>query len=352
MSALCKTALVMIARDEARCIAGSLRSLRPWVDQMIVLDTGSRDGTPAIARAEGAEVHAFTWVDDFAAARNAALDLSDADWNIVVDADELLSLGGEALAALRHEAPTFVGRIEVCSHYREQGAGGAGAGAGGAQHSASSRLARVLPRGVRYTGRIHEQPLSDLPRRDLPISFSHDGYLPAQMATKGERNRRLLEQAVQAAPGDAYLHYQLGKDHEVHDRLEAALEAYEQASQLLGPQPGRGPAWRHDLVLRSLFVLKATGRLAQAVQRAEAEMPLWPDSADFYFVLGDVLLDFAAAHPEQAPELVPMIRGAWENCLQIGDNPSLEGTVHGRGSHLAQANLALLADLLPESGRG
>ena len=79
MSALYKTALVMIARDEARCIAGSLRSLRPWVDHMIVLDTGSRDGTPDIAHAEGAVVHAFTWVDDFAAARNAALDLSDAD---------------------------------------------------------------------------------------------------------------------------------------------------------------------------------------------------------------------------------------------------------------------------------
>lgn len=340
-----KTALVMIARDEARCIAGSLRSLRPWVDQLIVLDTGSHDGTPDIAQAEGAEVHAFTWVDDFSAARNAALDLSDADWNLVVDADEVLSLGGEALAALRHEAPTYVGRIEVCSHYLEQGAGAA-------QHSASSRLARVLPRGVRYTGRIHEQPQSDLPRRDLSIALSHDGYLPAQMATKGERNRRLLEQAVQAAPSDAYLHYQLGKDHEVHERLEAALNAYEQASQLLGPQPGRGPGWRHDLVLRSLFVLKATGRLAQAVQRAEAEMPLWPDSADFYFVLGDVLLDFAAAHPEQAQELVPMIRGAWENCLQIGDNPDLEGTVHGRGSHLAQANLALLANLLPGSGQG
>lgn len=211
----------------------------------------------------------------------------------------------------------------------------------------------MLPRGVRYTGRIHEQPVSDLPRLDLPVTLAHDGYLPAQMAAKGDRNRRLLEQAVQAAPHDAYLHYQLGKDHEVHDRFESALQAYEQASRLLGPQAGRTPSWRHDLVLRSLFVLKATGRLAEAVQQAQSEMPLWPDSPDFYFVLGDVLLDYAAAHPEQAPELVPMIRSAWENCLQIGDNPALEGAVHGRGSHLAQANLALLADLLPgSSGSG
>ena len=174
------------------------------------------------------------------------------------------------------------------------------------------------------------------------------------MATKGERNRRLLEQAVQASPGDAYLHYQLGKDHEVHERLEAALDAYEHASQLLGPQPGRGPAWRHDLVLRSLFVLKATGRLAQAVQRAEAEMPLWPDSADFYFVLGDVLLDFAAAHPETSAG------SAAHDSRRLGKLPA-DWRQPGPGGHGAWPRQPsgprpiwrCLADLLPgSSGSG
>ena len=49
--------LVMIARDEAPRIARALDSLRPWVDRMLVLDTGSTDDTPSIARAAGAEVH-------------------------------------------------------------------------------------------------------------------------------------------------------------------------------------------------------------------------------------------------------------------------------------------------------
>ncbi len=66
-----RLALVMIVRDEARCIARCLESVAPFVDSMIVLDTGSTDDTVAIAQACGAAVHQFSWCDDFSAARNA-----------------------------------------------------------------------------------------------------------------------------------------------------------------------------------------------------------------------------------------------------------------------------------------
>ena len=329
-----RIALVMIVRNEARCIARCLASARPWVDEMIVLDTGSTDDTVAQAKALGAHVQSFTWVEDFSAARNAALALSTADWNLVLDADETLASGGEALEALRRQKPTFLGRIEVRSDCAAQ--------AGQAPQTASSWLPRVLPRGVRYQGAIHEQPVCPLPRQDLPVTVLHDGYLPSQMQAKGDRNRRLLEAAVRLAPQDAYWQYQLGKDHEVHDRFEAAWQAYDIALGQLGPDAGRSPSWRHDLVLRSLYALKATQRLEAAIHLAEREMPHWSDSPDFYFVLGDVLLDFAAAQPQQAEALLPMIRGAWERCLEIGENPGLEGAVHGRGSHLARHNLDAL----------
>jgi glycosyltransferase involved in cell wall biosynthesis len=328
-----KIALVMIVRNEARCITRCLRSARPWVDEMLVLDTGSTDDTVALAQAEGAQVHHFKWTDDFAAARNAALAWSDADWNVVLDADETIADGGALIAALREQAPGFIARLNVRSSY---------AGQHGSAHAASSSLPRVLPKGVRYEGRIHEQPVSTLPRRDLAVTVLHDGYMPEQMQAKGDRNRALLEAAVQAHPRDAYMHYQLGKDHDVHDRFADATGFYERALQLLGPAARREPPWRHDLVLRQLYALKACGQLEEAVHLAETEMGNWPDSPDFYFVLGDVLLDFATTHPEQAGDLLPMIGDAWRQCLAIGENPRLEGAVHGRGSHLARHNLDLL----------
>ena len=94
----------MIVKNEARSLARCLDSVAPWVDKMIVLDTGSTDDTIAIARAHGAEVYERRWTNDFAAARNAALAHSDADWNLVLDADEWLTSGGEIPAGT---APRF-----------------------------------------------------------------------------------------------------------------------------------------------------------------------------------------------------------------------------------------------------
>jgi glycosyltransferase involved in cell wall biosynthesis len=71
--------LVLIARNEQRCIARCLESVRPWVDDMVVLDTGSTDDTMVIARTCGARVFEAPWPNDFSVARNASLDLSNAD---------------------------------------------------------------------------------------------------------------------------------------------------------------------------------------------------------------------------------------------------------------------------------
>jgi glycosyltransferase involved in cell wall biosynthesis len=328
-----RIALVMIVRDEARSLERCLVSALPWVDEIAVMDTGSGDGTIEIARRLGARIGHFEWVDDFAAARNAALALSDAPWRLVLDADEWISHGGDSLAALREDEPAFVGQISVASQFDA---------ADGSVGDAPSWLARVLPRGVRYGGRVHEQPESSLPRRRLPLLVGHDGYRDAQMARKLGRNERLLTLALQAAPDDAYLHYQLGKDLEIRGRFDAAAGHYLRA--LDGARADEG--WRHDLVVRALFTLKKAGRHDAAVTLAETEMPRWQRSPDFFFTLGDLLLDCAASTPGRAAELLPLIESSWLRALAIGEQPDLQDTVRGRGSYLAAHNLAVLHDSL------
>jgi glycosyltransferase involved in cell wall biosynthesis len=331
-------ALVMIARDEARCIERCLRSAAARVDEMWVLDTGSVDDTQALARRCGAQVASWPWRDDFSAARNAALALTDADWRLVLDADEWIGSEADALQAWLQDATPRIGLLRVSSLVD--------AGAAAVQQ-APSWMPRLLPRGVMYRGRVHEQPVSALPRQRLLLQVLHDGYLPEQMARKGDRNRRLLNRSLQLEGADPYLIYQLGKDHEVHGRFAQAAPCYGEALSGAGARA----LWRHDLVLRQLFTLKKLGRFEQAMALASAEMAHWSESPDFYFTLGDLLLDWAVAQPQRSPELLPMIESSWRRALAIGDNPALPDTVLGRGSFLAAHNLAVLFEGLGDAAQ-
>ena len=320
--------LAMIVRNEAASIMKCLDSIRPWVDRMVVLDTGSVDDTVTIARQAGARVEHFTWVDDFSAARNCALDWANADWNVVLDADEVLTVGGEKIAQLREMRPEFIGSVRIDNRFGAAETGGV----------ASTWISRVLPRGVRYRGRIHEQPQHALTVRKLGVHLDHAGYTPDAMLAKDGRNAALLTRALLEMPGDGYMLYQLGKDHAVYQRYEKAVHYFEQADQALSS----GLSISHDLFLRWLFALKKCRQYAKAMELAESRMPLWQDSPDYWFTVGDLLLDLACEEPQQAETVMPMVESSWLRCLEIGERPDLEGAVQGRGSHLAATNLAVI----------
>ena len=327
-----RLALVVIARDEAPRLGRLLDSVRPWVDDMLVLDTGSADGTARIAAEHGARVEHFAWCDDFAAARNHALALANADWHLVLDADEWLISGGEALQALRDTPPDVVGALQLRDRFDLNAT---------SQGEAIAWLSRVLPGAVRYAGRVHEQPQHHLPVRRLPLVIGHDGYVGERLAAKRGRNRQLLTQALADAPDDAYLWYQLGKDCAVYDEHDAAETAFARACAL--PAAVESP-WGLDLVVRRLFGLKCLGRHADAMDFAQTQMNAGAESPDFFFAIGDLLLDLAASQPEQAEELLPMIESAWQQCLALGERPEQAGAVAGRGSYLAAHNLAVVLE--------
>ena len=83
--------LCMIVKNEEKHLAKCLASVRPVVDEMIVVDTGSTDRTVDIAKAFGAQVYNFEWTNNFAEARNYSLSKASGDWILVLDADEVIS---------------------------------------------------------------------------------------------------------------------------------------------------------------------------------------------------------------------------------------------------------------------
>lgn len=197
--------LAMIARNEEHSIAGALRSAAPYVAEMIVVDTGSTDATPDIAKAEGAKVFSFEWCDNFSAARNAALGHCAADWILVIDADDrLLQAGGEDIgfAVRRGGADGYAMWIEECTT----------SGRVLGTEVSSVRVFRNDPR-IRYWGRIHEEVrLNGDPSQGRwrgiaqGPHIAHTGYDPDvwRDRQKGARNERLLELQIADNPRDPH----------------------------------------------------------------------------------------------------------------------------------------------------
>lgn len=92
----------IIVKNESAVLERCLKSLH-GIDNIVVVDTGSTDGTPAIARKYTPHVYEgeYKWSDDFAHARNFALGKIKSGWVITIDADEELAPG--QISTIREE---------------------------------------------------------------------------------------------------------------------------------------------------------------------------------------------------------------------------------------------------------
>jgi len=215
-----RISLCLIVRDEERFLPDCLASVSGAVDEIVVVDTGSRDRTREIATAAGARVLDFAWVDDFAAARNAALDAALGTHVLVLDADERLAGDRRALRRAAADPRLAIGLLPI------HDAAALDASFDDVITGRSRlwepcfvpRFFRRDPR-VRFSRRVHETLFGDPTRTaemlrerraviapvDAPIV--HYGEVPTLRAerSKRARNTKLLEMALAEDPSDGDL---------------------------------------------------------------------------------------------------------------------------------------------------
>ncbi len=211
----------MIIKNEERFLKECLESIRDVADQIVVVDTGSTDGSCDIARAYNAEIYPFEWCDDFAAARNASLEHARGEWVLWLDADERLKRESLPLLrnSLRREKRPVIYQIQINNHTLDDA---------GAYISTAYRLF-TNGRGIRFTGRIHEQVVftgEKGERRKSAVTLEHWGYAlgAEEDAAKKERNQKLLERMARENPRNAYAHYTLGQHYNLVGRHTEALK--------------------------------------------------------------------------------------------------------------------------------
>lgn len=248
--------ICMIAKNEEQHIGECLSRLKPYYDEIVLVDTGSTDATLAIAAKYTDKIYHFDWINDFSAARNYSIAQATNDWILSIDCDEYLeSIDSDRLLKLINSHTSEVGQVLIRNRFSQNG-----------QASIENiRVSRLFNRNYfHYEGSIHEQlerkpaavgdclkhdrdmqdmrsdirsdmcselhsdmrSASPIPAFKVPLTLLHVGYdgSEEEMRAKALRNIALLEKELKIKGEDAYIYYQLGQS---CVRLKDYEKAYE-----------------------------------------------------------------------------------------------------------------------------
>ena len=329
-----RVSLTMIVRDEEANLPACLGSARGLFDEVVVVDTGSADRTREIAREHGARVFDFVWVDDFAAARNAALARATGDYAFWLDADDVLDPPERAklqnlVAGLRPgDDAAYVVKC-LCDD-----------GPGGGRTVVDHVRLFPLREEVRWTYAVHEQILPAVRRAGIPVRWTdavvrHTGYAdPAVRARKLVRDGAILRRELEERPGDPFVLFNLGSIAIEREDWPGALGHLH--ASLAGSAPD-------DSITRKLHALvarchQALGDTDAALAACSAGLEADPDDAELLFRMA--VVHRHRGEPGEA-------EACWRRVLGLRRPEKFASVDAGIYGHLTRRNLAALAE-----GRG
>lgn len=222
--------LCMIVRDEENSLTLCLNSVKDIVDQMVIVDTGSKDKTIQIAKIFGADIYQFQWCNNFAEARNESIKYATGDWVLWMDADETLDPRSiPELKEITHEKnkDTYYSvRISSRNDYQNK--------------VTYSDAHRIFPNGlgIRFENRIHEQIYRSAKNAGAKevitgIHIIHEGYnlTEEEYQKKLLRNLPLLEKMVEENKQDSYAHFTLAQNYSGLKQYKNAIKHFKIAIQ-------------------------------------------------------------------------------------------------------------------------
>lgn len=206
--------LCMIVKDEEAVLGRCLDSVKSAVDEIVIVDTGSKDRTKEIAAEYTDRIYDFTWTDDFSAARNFALSKGYKDYLMWLDADDVIS--EKNTQKLKELKVTLTPDVDVVMMpytvaFDEKG-----------RSTFSYYRERLIKNhsGFCFVGRVHEviPPRGKIHYADIPVE--HRKEKPGD----GERNLKIYEEMERSGENfDGRALYYYGRELVYHKQYEKAL---------------------------------------------------------------------------------------------------------------------------------
>ncbi|MBW2015964.1 MAG: glycosyltransferase [Deltaproteobacteria bacterium] len=281
MSQPLKISACMIVKNEEKLLPNCLKSIRSHVDEIVVVDTGSTDGTVSIAESFGARVYHHPWEHHFSKHRNQSLDYATGDWLFIIDADEeLLPLKGLSLHQaldVGEDIDSALVRVECPSP-------------SGLIHANSVRFIRNRPH-IRYKGRVHNYLEGIEKSLFLEIRLFHHGYNLGKEVDrhKFERTTELLKRDIEEDPENPRPHHFLAASYLAERMYRPAAESAEKAIDLFEKKR----MVPHNY-LWSLYIAAASRHNLGEDEKAEGHclkaISFFPDHLDSHFILSGIYM--------------------------------------------------------------
>ncbi|MBC9783740.1 glycosyltransferase [Heliobacterium chlorum] len=275
--------LCMIVKDEASHLHRCLKSVSPFVDEIVIVDTGSIDETPDIALSFGATLIKSPWKEDFSAARNESIRQATKQWILFLDADEELPQDTAHRLRILVAEPEVEGWNFTVINVNSP--------VDGHNHITHTNLRLFRNRQeYRFEGKIHEQILPSIRRANLgsvihsQLPILHHGYNPqfVDQQHKAQRNIRLLEKEIRLDPHNAFHHYNLGVSYSALGVLNKALDHFHISRERLDFFRGFEPALYRDYG-RCLY---GYGEYELALEIVNEGLTYFSDYPDLFFLRG------------------------------------------------------------------
>ncbi len=293
--------LCMIAKDEEAWIAKAIRSVKPAADEIIIVDTGSKDRTAEMARELGAKVFFYGWDGSFSNARNFAISMAKGYWILSLDADETIAERDleslRLLAKNRHfDGFSFVIRNYTNDEFvpnffqRGQDLYKEGESFRGYQRTRVVRMFRRDPK-ILFEREVHEVVEHSILRHggkimDVDIPVHHFGSLKPRTG-KAEKYEELSEARLREDPKDPKSCFDLGYFYSRKGDLEKAETFYRKAIEL-----------KKDYLDAHFGLQEAyatQGRYQEAMEVNRRILALDPKNADAYYNLGELCMGLGSA---------------------------------------------------------
>jgi hypothetical protein len=228
-----RLAVAMIIRNAADELRSTIQSVCDLADEIVVLDTGSTDDTPAVAIAQGAKLLRRPWDDDFAAARNACLAGVSSPWVLWLDAGEYLPPESQAALSLALHQGLNCDRAYLLPIVLPSKSGTVAG-----EQAAQVRL-HPCRADLRFQGRVRERLDESvvstglqLEILEVPLHRSDRHHEADQSAARAQRNIRLADLAIAERGPTAAMHNCLGEALQTLSLPKQAADHYRRSLDL------------------------------------------------------------------------------------------------------------------------